>query len=300
MLLKSTLLPRRGLLGTRPRTCVWGCHVVSHQVNGVVSGAIDALNITQYRTDSQVSQAISDALMPYYTSTEADSAIASNSVDLSNYYTRSHSRYFLQNASPGNVSLGLSVDFCLFVAIAVDLQRVSVVLQAGAQGPGEVQIPQHVGAFQDLPGGRIGAPSRRVRQGHRRQSCRDGCVCLRRGVIGRQVDASHGVGNLGIHLRGCVILHQGCGDGRVRLCRGAVGRQCCCNGGVSLCSRFIRNQGGSYRRICLRETVRVAGQAQVNPSFCRLTLRGALKCKLRRVLVPRSKSQVISPDQACA
>ena len=156
----------------------------------------------------------------------------------------------------------LSVGFCLFVAIAVDLQCVSVVLQAGAQGPCEVQIPQRVGAFQELPGGRVGAPSRRVRQGHRRQSCRDGCVCLRRGVIGRQVDASHGVVNLGIHLRGCVILHQGRGDGRVRLRRGAVGRQCCCNGGVSLCSRFIRNQGGSYRRICLRDTVRVAGQAQ--------------------------------------
>ena len=38
---------------------------------------------------------------------------------------------------------------------------------------------------------------------------------------------------------------------------------------------------------------------KVNPSFCRL-MRGALKCKLRRVLVPRSKSQVISPDQASA
>ena len=77
------------------------------EVNGVVSGAIDALNITQYRTDSQVSQAISDALVPYYTSAEVDSAIASNSVDLSDYYTRSQSdsRYFLQNASPGNVSL---------------------------------------------------------------------------------------------------------------------------------------------------------------------------------------------------
>ena len=36
-----------------------------------------------------------------------DSAIAGNSVDLSDYYTRSQSdsRYFLQNASPGNVSL---------------------------------------------------------------------------------------------------------------------------------------------------------------------------------------------------
>ena len=35
-------------------------------------------------------------------------------------------------------------------------------------------------------------------------------------------------------------------------------------------------------------------------SFWRLTLRGALKCRLRRVLVPRSRSQVTSPDQAWA
>ena len=33
------------------------------------------------------------------------------------------------------VDFGLSIGFCLFVAIAVDLQRVGVVLQAGAQGP---------------------------------------------------------------------------------------------------------------------------------------------------------------------
>ena len=34
------------------------------EVNSVVSGAIDALNITQFRTESQVSTAISDALVP--------------------------------------------------------------------------------------------------------------------------------------------------------------------------------------------------------------------------------------------
>ena len=36
------------------------------EVNGVVSGAIDGLNITQYRTESQVSTAISDVLVPHY------------------------------------------------------------------------------------------------------------------------------------------------------------------------------------------------------------------------------------------
>ena len=35
------------------------------------------------------------------------------------------------------VDFGLSIGFGLFVAIAVDLQRVGVVLQADAQGPGE-------------------------------------------------------------------------------------------------------------------------------------------------------------------
>ena len=71
------------------------------EVNSVVSGAIETLNITQYRTESQVSQAISDALVPYYTSAEVDSAIAGQSVDLSDYYTKtqSDSRYFVANAT---------------------------------------------------------------------------------------------------------------------------------------------------------------------------------------------------------
>ena len=76
-------------------------------VNSVVAGAIDALNVTQYRTEAQVSTAISDALAPYYTAAEVDAEIAANGFDGSQYYTRtqSDSRYFLQNASPGNVSL---------------------------------------------------------------------------------------------------------------------------------------------------------------------------------------------------
>ena len=64
------------------------------EVNSVVSGAIDALNITQYRTESQVSTAISDALAPYYTASEVDAAI-SNSFNAADYFTRtqSDSRY---------------------------------------------------------------------------------------------------------------------------------------------------------------------------------------------------------------
>ena len=56
------------------------------EVDSVVSSAIDALNIAQYRAETQVSQAISDALVPYYTSAEVDSAIAGQSGDLSDYY----------------------------------------------------------------------------------------------------------------------------------------------------------------------------------------------------------------------
>ena len=77
------------------------------EVNSVVAGAIDALNITQYRTESQVSTAISDALVPYYTASEVDATIASNSFNAADYYTRtqSDSRYFPANANPGNAEV---------------------------------------------------------------------------------------------------------------------------------------------------------------------------------------------------
>ena len=77
------------------------------EVNTVVSGAIDALNITQYRTESQVSTSISDALVPYYTASEVDAAIASNSFNAADYFTRtqSDSRYFPNNANPGNAEV---------------------------------------------------------------------------------------------------------------------------------------------------------------------------------------------------
>ena len=77
------------------------------EVNSAVSGAIDALNITQYRTESQVSSSISDALVPYYTASEVDAAIASNSFNAADYFTRtqSDSRYFPNNANPGNAEV---------------------------------------------------------------------------------------------------------------------------------------------------------------------------------------------------
>ena len=66
------------------------------EVNSVVSGAIDALNIAQYRTESQVTQAISDALVLYYTSAQVDAEIAANGFNAADYFTRtqSDSRYF--------------------------------------------------------------------------------------------------------------------------------------------------------------------------------------------------------------
>ena len=77
------------------------------EVNSVVSGAIDSLNITQHRTESQVSSSISDALVPYYTASEVDAAIASNSFNAADYLTRtqSESRYFPNNANPGNAEV---------------------------------------------------------------------------------------------------------------------------------------------------------------------------------------------------
>ena len=77
------------------------------EVNSVVSGAIDSLNITQYRTESQVSSSITDALVPYYTASEVDAAIASNSFNAADYYTRTQcdSRYFPANANPGNAEV---------------------------------------------------------------------------------------------------------------------------------------------------------------------------------------------------
>ncbi|CAE7339270.1 unnamed protein product, partial [Symbiodinium necroappetens] len=77
------------------------------EVNTVVSGAIDALNITQYQTETDVDTAISDALLDYYTSAQVDAEIAANSFNASDYYnkTQSDSRYFVSNADAGNISL---------------------------------------------------------------------------------------------------------------------------------------------------------------------------------------------------
>ena len=84
----------------------------------------------------------------------------------------------VDGAGDHGVDFRLSVGLGLVVAIAFDLQRVGVVLETGQQRAREVQVPQHIGALQKLPGGWVGAPSRRVGQGHGHQSGCNGRVCL--------------------------------------------------------------------------------------------------------------------------
>ena len=66
-----------------------------------------AANIDQYATDTDVSTAVSDALVPYYTAAQVDAEIAANGFDASQYWTRteSDSRYFVQTANAGFTSL---------------------------------------------------------------------------------------------------------------------------------------------------------------------------------------------------
>ena len=70
------------------------------EVNSVVSGAIDALNIAQYRTESQVNQAITDALVPYATDAEVSAATAGLLTQ-----AQGDARYFATSASLGGVSI---------------------------------------------------------------------------------------------------------------------------------------------------------------------------------------------------
>ena len=73
----------------------------------MVAAAVDALNIDQYATETDVSTAVSDALVPYYTAAQVDAEIAANGFDASQYWTRtqSDSRYFAQTANAGFTSL---------------------------------------------------------------------------------------------------------------------------------------------------------------------------------------------------
>ena len=73
------------------------------EVNSVVAAAVDALNINQYATDTDVSTAVSDALVLYYTAAQVGAEIAANGFDSSQYWARteSDSRSFVQTANAG-------------------------------------------------------------------------------------------------------------------------------------------------------------------------------------------------------
>ena len=70
------------------------------EVNSVVSGAVDALNIAQYRTESQVNQAITDALVPYATDADVSAATAGLMTQ-----AQGDARYFATSASLGGASI---------------------------------------------------------------------------------------------------------------------------------------------------------------------------------------------------
>ena len=72
------------------------------EVNSVVSGAVAALNIGQYRTETQVDQQIADALVPYGTDADISAAISG-----AGFLTQAQgdARYFATSASFGGTSI---------------------------------------------------------------------------------------------------------------------------------------------------------------------------------------------------
>ena len=105
------------------------------------------------------------------------------------------------------------------VAVRLDQDRVVQVLEAGGQGAGHGQVPQHVAAPQQVERGSAG-PALAVAQRDGRQRRRDGCVPLGRSPVGRQC-----VGNGLVHLHRGAVGHQRPCDCGVPLCGGSVGHQ---------------------------------------------------------------------------
>ena len=111
--------------------------------------------------------------------------------------------------------LQLSVGFAAGVAVRFDEDGVVQVLEAGGQGAGHRQVPEHVAAPEQVER-RPAGPALAVAQ--RRRS--DGGVRLSRGVVARE-----GSRDCGGRLSGIVITHEGCRDGGVPLGRRPVGHQ---------------------------------------------------------------------------
>ena len=132
----------------------------------------------------------------------------------------------------------LRVGLAAGVAVRLDEDGVVQVLEAGGQGAGHGQVPQHIAAPEQVEG-RATVPGLAVAQRHRR---RDGGVRLGRGVVG-----GDGRRDCGVRLDAGVVGREGCCDGGVPLGRRFEGRQRIGDGGVPLDRRF---EGHQRRRDC--------------------------------------------------
>ena len=175
----------------------------------------------------------------------------------------------------------LRVGLAAGVAVRLDEDGVVQVLEAGGQGAGHRQVPQHIATPEQVERGPA-VPGLAVAQRHSR---RDGGVCLGRGIVGGEGRREGGV-RLGagvIHREGCrdcgvplcrrAVGHQRIGDGLGRLCRGAVigqlgvrvafglvnGRH---HGDGDFGSREVVGQGRGDGVVGLLRGVRIAAEAQ--------------------------------------
>ena len=133
----------------------------------------------------------------------------------------------------------LRVGLAAGVAVRFDEDRVVQVLEAGGQGAGHRQVPQHVAVPQQVER-RPAVPGLAVAQLRRR----DGGIRFGRGVVGG--DGRH---DGGVRLGRRVVGREGggdcqrVGDGLVHLGRGAVGHQPRREGGVRLGRRVVGSEG---------------------------------------------------------
>ena len=152
----------------------------------------------------------------------------------------------------------LRVSLAAGVAVRLDQDGVVQVLEAGGQGAGHGQVPEHVAAPEQVERGPAG-PGLAVAQ--RRRG--DGGIRL-----GRRVKAREGCHDCGVRLSGIVIAHEGCrdggvplgrcfeghqriGDGLVHLDRGAIGDQL----GVGVGLAFVDGRHHSDRDFGSREVI---------------------------------------------
>ena len=175
----------------------------------------------------------------------------------------------------------LGVGFAAGVAVRLDEDRVVQVLEAGGQGAGHGQVPEHVAAAPEQVERRPAGPGLAVAECRRR----DGGIRL-----GRRVKAREGCHDCGVRVSGIVIAHEGChdcgvplgcrfeghqriGDGLVHLDRGAVIGQLVVGVGLALVDGRHHGHGnfgagevvrerGADGVVGLLRGVRIAAEAQ--------------------------------------